>query len=69
MTINVGDLINYLKTYPHDTPVAYRCYSESMALELKDIDIQKLCKERPDGWVANARPDKELIDWLVFPGN
>ena len=31
--------------------------------------IQKLCLPRADGWVANARPDKETQEYLCFPGN
>lgn len=38
-------------------------------LEVDDIDIKELCEARVDGWVANERPDKPKIPYLVFPGN
>lgn len=65
----VSDLIRLLKTYPQDLPVAYSIYSENCLLEAEDISIEDLCEARPDGWVANKRPDKPTIKYLLFPGN
>ena len=67
--MKVSELIELLRTYPQDLPVAYRLFSEKCLLEVKDIEVEALCEARPDGWVANARPDKPTIDYLVFPGN
>lgn len=67
--MTVRELIEFLKTQRQDLPVAFRLHSEQCMLETKDIVVKKLCAERPDGWVANARPDKELCDYLVLPGN
>ena len=67
--MTVSELIELLKTYPQDLPVAYDKYSEQCILEAKDLSVQSLCAEREDGWVANARPDKPTIEYLVFPGN
>lgn len=67
--MTVKDLIYFLSTQRQDLPVVYRVCSEQALLERKDISVEKLCIPRPDGWVANARPDKELIEYLVLPGN
>jgi len=67
--MKVRELIELLQTYPQELPVAYRLFSEKCLLEAGDIDVQSLCEPRADGWVANARPDKPTIDYLVFPGN
>jgi hypothetical protein len=67
--MNVKELIEFLQTQPQDLPVAYTCCSEQCMLETGDIDIEELCEAREDGWVANNRPDKPKIPYLVFPGN
>lgn len=67
--ITVADLIEFLKQQPQGIPVAYRCCSEDVLLELKDIEVMQLQPARFDGWVHDARPDRETIDYLVFPGN
>jgi hypothetical protein len=67
--MTVAELIKLLKTYPKDLPVAYRLHSEQCMLEAKDIEVKRLCEEREDGWVANKRPDKPTIEYLVLPGN
>lgn len=67
--MKVKDLIALLQTKDQDLPVAYACYSENCMLEEDDLIEQELCEERPDGWVANKRPDKKTITYLVFPGN
>ena len=67
--MTVAELIELLKTYPQDLPVCYQIYSEQCMLEPKDISVQSLCAEREDGWVANKRPDKPTVEYLVLPGN
>lgn len=67
--MTVAELIEFLKTQRQDLPVVYQCYSEYMSLEADDIKVQKLQPARSDGWVHHARPDRETIDHLTFPGN
>lgn len=67
--MTVKELIEFLQNYPPEMPIAYTCYSEQTELEAKFISVESLCEARPDGWVANSRPDKPSIEWLVFPGN
>lgn len=69
MTVRVRDLIAYLQKHDPELPVAYQCCSEAAELELKDIEVTNCCLPRNDGWVANKRPDKPSIPYLVFPGN
>lgn len=67
--MTVRDLIKFLRKQPQNIPVVFKCFSEQCLLESKDIQVKGLCVARPDGWVQNARPDMESIDYLVFPGN
>lgn len=67
--MTVRELIEHLKTFDPELPVAYRCYSEQTLLELDDVHVKSLCEPRADGWLQNARPDKPSTDYLVFPGN
>lgn len=67
--ITVTELIEFLKEQPQDLMVAYCCCSEQVLLETKEIIIVDLCKPRPDGWVHDERPDKEIERYLLFPGN
>lgn len=67
--MTVKELIEYLKTQPQDLPVAYRCMSEQLLLEEKEICVVELCLPRPDGWVHDKRPDKPSQPYLLFPGN
>lgn len=67
--MKVLDLIELLKTYPQDLPVVYQLHSENCLLEAGDISVEELCEEREDGWVANKRPDKPTMTYLVLPGN
>jgi hypothetical protein len=67
--MNVGELIQHLKIYPDSLPVVFRIHSEQMVLEAADLSVEFLCEPRPDGWVANPRPDKPSQPYLVFPGN
>lgn len=67
--MTVRELIEQLKGFDPDLPVVYKCYSEQVMLEPNDIDVEALCEPRPDGWVANARPDKPTMNYLVLPGN
>jgi hypothetical protein len=67
--MNVRELISYLSTFPQHLPVAYRVHSEQCMIEGKDIVVERCCLPRPDGWVHDARPDKETQEYLVLPGN
>jgi len=67
--MTVAELIEVLKSYPQDLPVAYQCYSEQVLLETNELRIKNLCESRNDGWLANERPDKPSFPYLVFPGN
>jgi len=67
--MTVKELIDILQGKPDHLHVVYRCCSEWCMLEADDIEIQSLCHPRPDGWVANARPDKEKMEFLTLPGN
>lgn len=65
----VLELIEILKKFPADLPVAYAMYSEYRLLEERDLETLNLCLARADSWVACERPDKPSIPYLVFPGN
>jgi len=67
--MTVKELILVLQGQPQDLQVVYRCYSEWCLLEARHIGVEALCEPRPDGWVANRRPDKPTQDYLAFPGN
>ncbi|RZK44588.1 MAG: hypothetical protein EOO61_03275 [Hymenobacter sp.] len=67
--MTVQELIDLLGTYDPSLPVAYSLFSEQCMLEASDIAVHELCEQRNDGWVQNARPDKKLIPYLLFPGN
>ena len=67
--MTVAELIELLKAYPQDLPVAYSKYSEQCLLDPKDIGIGSACLPRPDGWVQSRRPDMPTCDYLMFPGN
>ena len=67
--MTVADLVAYLQKQPQQLTVVYKCYSEYDTLEAKDISIEYLCEQRPDGWVHSRRSDKRNQQYLVFPGN
>lgn len=67
--MTVAELIEHLKTFPQDLPVAYRCYSESVMMQPGEVVIKQCQPERHDGWVHNARPDKPSVPYCMFPGN
>lgn len=67
--MNVSELIEFLKTQPQDMLVAYRCCSEQVLMEQKQIRAAEFCEPRPDGWIENKRPDKPTQKYLLFPGN
>lgn len=67
--MKVHELVNFLQELPQDLDVVYEIWSEQCILERDDISIKELCHPRPDGWVQDARPDKPLIKYVVFPGN
>lgn len=67
--MTVKEFIEYLSTQPQELQVAYKCCSEYDMLETRDIEIKSLCLPRPDGWIADRRPDKDCMEYLVLPGN
>lgn len=67
--LTVALLIEHLKTFDPDLPVAYRMCSENCILEARDIHVEEQCEMRSDGWVPNKRPDKPHTKYLMFPGN
>lgn len=67
--MTVAELIELLKTFPQDLPVAYRRFSEHFLLEANEVVIGELQPARADGWVHDARPDRPIIPYVVFPGN
>lgn len=67
--MKVNELIDLLRTFPQDLPVAYKCFSEQCLLEPNEIIVQDLCEPRADGWIQNNRPDMPMMKYLVFPGN
>lgn len=67
--MKVSELIEFLKDQPQDLDVIYQCCSEHNTLEANYIYVGKACEPRPDGWVANERPDKPSKEYLILPGN
>ncbi|WP_333899631.1 hypothetical protein [Agrobacterium pusense] len=67
--MTVAELIEHLRTFPQDLPVAYRLHSEQVMLDPDDIEVKELCFPRPDGWVQNKRPDMPSQPYLLLPGN
>lgn len=67
--MTVKELIAILQSKPQDIQVAYRRFSEWSLLEADDIGVAALCSPRADGWVADARPDHPMQDYLTLPGN
>jgi hypothetical protein len=65
----VADLIAFLQTHRQDMAVCYQCCSEYTTFEHGDFKVASFCYPRPDGWVHDARPDREKQEYLVFPGN
>ena len=69
MSATVGDLIKFLQIYPADMPIATEMFSEYKTLELSDIRVLDACEARPDGWIQRGRPDQDVVQYLLFPGN
>lgn len=67
--MTVAELIEHLKTFPHDLKVTYQCCSETVLLEVEQVYVVNGCPPRPDGWVQNERPDVEPNQYVRFPGN
>jgi len=67
--MTVADLIEFLKTQQQELPVAYRVFSEQSLMASAQVRVVPLCAPRPDGWIADARPDKPTQNYLLFPGN
>ena len=62
----VAAMIEYLKSLPQDMKIVKSEWSEHVLLEAKNFSIDELCVARPDGWVHEARPDKETERYLVI---
>ena len=70
--MTVGELIELLKRFPADLPVAYALHSEHKLLEASEIAIENLQPARADGWVHDrwsGQPPLPTRPYLVFPGN
>lgn len=67
--MTVKELIDLLQTHPANLLVGYRCYSEQVLLEAKDIEVVEACDPRHDGWIQDKRPDRPVRQYLMFPGN
>lgn len=67
--MTVEELIEILKGYNPQLPVVYRCYSEQVLLEEREILVEEHSLPRADGWVEDKRPDKPHQQYLLFPGN
>ncbi len=64
--MTVKDLIELLKQYDEDLPVAYNKWSERCLLEASDLTVIKACYPREDGWIQNDRPDMFNQEYLCF---
>lgn len=64
--MTIHELIELLKTYPQDLPVAYPLWSEHLLLKPDKLLVKPLCVVRPDGWIQNYRPDMPSIDYLII---
>lgn len=62
--MTVKELIAFLQTKPQDLEVVSDRYSENCLIEQSEITIQELGLARPDGWVADFRPDKPSKSYL-----
>jgi hypothetical protein len=68
--ITVKELIEHLKQFREDMPVAYQIYSEITLLRLEDITVAKLHPYRPDGWIHRyPNTAVEKVEYVLFPGN
>jgi len=67
--MKVKELIEFLKKQDQEMIVVYRCFSERDTLQESLIEIVEAGLPRPDGWIANKRPDKPSQKYLEFPGN
>ena len=67
--MKVKELIEILQAMPQDIDVAYRCWSEQCLMEPDEVSLFDGTAPRPDGWIQNARPDMEVIQYVMFPGN
>lgn len=67
--MKVHELVTFLQLQNQDADVVFCQYSDYTVLEARMIQSAYLCDARSDGWVQDARPDKELKPYLIFPGN
>lgn len=67
--VTVAQLIEHLKAFSPDLPIAYDKYSEACLMSLDEIRIEICGKARPDGWIPDLRNSTEPTQYLIFPGN
>lgn len=67
--MTVKELIEFLRKKEQDLLVAYRLYSEQCLMDKEEIEIDKLCAARKDGWIQNKRSDMPTQKYLIFPRN
>lgn len=65
--MTVRELIELLKGFDPEMSVCYSSCSEYCLLDASDIKVEDLCHARPDGWVANQRPDQPTTKYLALP--
>jgi hypothetical protein len=67
--MKVKELVELLNKIDPEMIVCYELFSERCVLTPEELKIVDACIARPDGWIQNARPDKETQKYLCFPGN
>ena len=67
--MKVKELIEFLKTQDQNLVVIYALHSEQKVMDMNNIEVFEGCRERPDGWVQDKRPDMPTKKYLRFPGN
>lgn len=64
--LKVRDVIEMLKSYDQDMPVALSLYSEYVLFSPRNVSIVRACEPRSDGWVQRRRPDLLETTYLVL---
>jgi hypothetical protein len=67
--INVSHLIDFLQGLDPKMPIALALHRGLRVMKFDDVNIEKHCAARPDGWVQSKRPDMPEVSYLIFPGN
>lgn len=60
----VRDLIRCLEALDQELEVVTPLYSEHLLLEADQIKVKEFCETRNDGWVEDARPDKQTKKYV-----